>query len=225
MDSNEYKPKASAKVRTRYHIVLVTKYRKRALEGIEEDAIASIREAEQRSRFTIHRINTGDGNHVHMLVSIPPDETISGTVSRIKQLTTHELWGKHPDHLRRYYWGKHHKLWSAGYYCETVGRNSESIIERYIDEQQQAGRFIRDTEDDAAFSPKQKRSSEASFTTTIFRPSRSMNRRNHSKPKRVSLSLCSTIRVPQSSRLSNEVSRRLLSFNPEPTSVTDATTR
>lgn len=39
----------------------------------------------------------------------------------------------------------------------TVGRNSESIIERYIDEQQQAGRFIRDTEDDAAFSPKQKR--------------------------------------------------------------------
>lgn len=157
MKPNEYKSKASAKVRTRYHIVLVTKYRKRALEGIEEDVIDSIREAEQRSRFTIHRINTGDGSHVHMLVSIPPDETISGTVSRIKQLTTHELWGRHPDHLRRYYWGKHHKLWSAGYYCETVGRNSESIIERYIDEQQQAGRFIRDTEDDAAFSPKQKK--------------------------------------------------------------------
>lgn len=157
MKPNEYKSKASAKVRTRYHIVLVTKYRKRALEGIEENVIDSIREAEQRSRFTIHRINTGDGSHVHMLVSIPPDETISGTVSRIKQLTTHELWGRHPDHLRRYYWGKHHKLWSAGYYCETVGRNSESIIERYIDEQQQAGRFIRDTEDDAAFSPKQKR--------------------------------------------------------------------
>lgn len=157
MDSNEYKPKASAKVRTRYHIVLVTKYRKRALEGIETDVLESIRNTERRSRFTIHRINTGDGNHVHMLVSIPPDETISGTVSRIKQLTTHELWGKHPDHLRRYYWGKRHKLWSAGYYCETVGRNSESIIERYIDEQQQAGRFIRDTEGDAAFSPKQKR--------------------------------------------------------------------
>lgn len=31
--------------------------------------------------------------------------TISGTVSRIKQLTTHELWDKHPDHLRHYYWG------------------------------------------------------------------------------------------------------------------------
>ena len=103
---DEYKPKASAKVRTRYHIVLVTKYRKRALAGIETDVLASIRNAERRSRFTIHRINTGDGNHVHMLVSIPPDMTISGTVSRIKQLSTHELWGKHPDHLRHYYWGE-----------------------------------------------------------------------------------------------------------------------
>lgn len=138
MDSNEYKPKASAKVRTRYHIVLVTKYRKRALAGIEKDVLDSIRNTERRSRFTIHRINTGDGNHVHMLVSIPPDMTISGTVSRIKQLTTHELWGKHPDHLRYYYWGKRHRLWSGGYYCETVGRNSESVVERYIDGQQQA---------------------------------------------------------------------------------------
>lgn len=66
----------------------------------------SIREAEQRSRFAIHRINTGDGNHVHMLVSIPPDETISATVSRIKQLTTHELWNKHPAHLKRYTTGE-----------------------------------------------------------------------------------------------------------------------
>ena len=137
MEPYEYKPKASVKVRTRYHIVLVTKYRKRALEGIEKDVLDSIRVAERRSRFTIHRINTGDGNHVHMLVSIPPDMTISGTVSRIKQLTTHELWAKHSTHLKNYYWGKHHKLWSAGYYCETVGRNSESIVERYIDNQKQ----------------------------------------------------------------------------------------
>lgn len=137
MEPYEYKPKASAKVRTRYHIVLVTKYRKRALEGIEKDVLDSICDAERRSRFTIHRINTGDGNHVHMLVSIPPDMTISGTVSRIKQLTTHELWAKHSTHLKNYYWGKHHKLWSAGYYCETVGRNSESIVERYIDNQKQ----------------------------------------------------------------------------------------
>ena len=138
MEPDEYKPKASAKVRTRYHIVLVTKYRKRALAGIEADVLDSICDAERRSRFAIHRVNTGDGNHVHMLVSIPPDMTISATVSRIKQLTTHELWNKHPAHLRRYYWGKHHKLWSAGYYCETVGRNSESIVERYIDNQRQA---------------------------------------------------------------------------------------
>ena len=138
MEPDEYKPKASAKVRTRYHIVLVTKYRKRALAGIETDVLDSIRDAERRSRFTIQRVNTGDGNHVHMLVSIPPDMTISGTVTRIKQLTTHELWNKHPDHLKRYYWGKHHKLWSAGYYCETVGKNSESIVERYIDSQRQA---------------------------------------------------------------------------------------
>lgn len=114
MESDEYKPKASAKVRTRYHIVLVTKYRKRALAGIEKDVLDSIRNAERHSRFIIHRINTGDGNRVHMLISIPPDMTISGTVSRIKQLTTHELWDEHPDHLGRYYWGKRHKTMVCG---------------------------------------------------------------------------------------------------------------
>lgn len=89
--------------------MLVTEIPKHALAGIETDVLDSIRDAERRSRFAIHRVNTGNGNHGHMLVSIPPDMTISATVSRIKQLTTHELW-KRPAHLKRYYWGKHHKL-------------------------------------------------------------------------------------------------------------------
>lgn len=87
----EYKAKASAKVYTRYHIVLVTKYRRPALASIEQDTLDSIRQAEQHSRFTIHEANTGDGNHIHLLVSIPPDQTISGTVQRIKQLTARPM--------------------------------------------------------------------------------------------------------------------------------------
>lgn len=117
--------------------MLVTEIPKHALAGIETDVLDSIRDAERRSRFAIHRVNTGDG-HVYARRH-PPDMTISATVSRIKQLTTHELWGKRPAHLKRYYWGKHHKLWSSGHYCETVGRNSESIVERYIDNKRQAG--------------------------------------------------------------------------------------
>ena len=42
------------------------------------------------------------------------------------------------------------------------------------------------------------RSSAASLTTRMRRPVCSANRRNHSNPNRVSRSLCSTIRVPQS---------------------------
>ena len=52
MDPNEYEAKASAKIRTRYHIVLVTKYRKRAPERIEEDAIDSIRDTEDDAAFS-----------------------------------------------------------------------------------------------------------------------------------------------------------------------------
>ncbi|GGI15340.1 transposase [Galliscardovia ingluviei] len=138
MNNTQYKAKASAKVRTRYHIVLVTKYRKQALAGIEQAVITSINQVEQQSAFTIHQINTGDGNHVHMLISIPPNKTISETVSRIKQLTTHALWQQYADHLQHYYWGKHHKLWSGGYYCETVGNSSEKTVKQYITHQKQA---------------------------------------------------------------------------------------
>lgn len=134
----EYKPKASAKVITRYHIVLVTKYRKPALKGIEQATIESLRQAAKHAGIRILSINTGQGTHVHILASIPPTRTISQTISLLKQLSTRKLWQNHEQQLHHHYWGKQRHLWSAGYYCATIGKNNEETITNYIHNQQQA---------------------------------------------------------------------------------------
>jgi putative transposase len=67
-------------------------------------------------------------DHVHMLVSIPPENSVSQVVGFIK--------GKSAIHLARVYRerkrnfvGQH--FWARGYFVSTVGRD-EPVIREYI---------------------------------------------------------------------------------------------
>lgn len=119
------------RTRLRYYIILITKYRRKCLEPIKESVLESFKTAECRSHLKIHYMNT-DNDHIHLLVSFPPDYSISQTIKRLKQLTTNYLYCNHNDYLRRFYWRKKKVLWSDSYFCSTIGMVSESNIERYI---------------------------------------------------------------------------------------------
>ena len=53
-------------------------------------------------------------NHIHMLVEIPPKESVSGFMGYLK--------------------GKNRSFWCRGYYVDTVGKNNKKIAE-YIQNQ------------------------------------------------------------------------------------------
>ena len=121
-------------IRIRYHIIFVTKYRRKCLEGIKEQVFNAFREVESKSHIKIHNMNI-DKDHIHLLISFPPEYSISQTVNRLKQYTTNYLYRNCNDHMRLYYWNKKRVLWSHSYFCSTLGIIPDKIVNEYINNQ------------------------------------------------------------------------------------------
>ena len=75
-----------------------------------------------------------DGNHVRILLQYNPIDSISHTVSVLKQRSMWYTWQEYDDFLRQFYW-KERILWSDGYFAASVETASQEEIERYIENQ------------------------------------------------------------------------------------------
>ena len=71
-------------------------------------------------------------DHVHMLLSAPPDFAPAKLVQFIKGRSSRKLQEEFPE-LRKRYWGQHR--WARGYFCTTVGAVDENTIKQYIENQ------------------------------------------------------------------------------------------
>ena len=120
---------------TRYHVVFVTKYRRKVLKGgVGEYLKVKLQEVkEYYPDLEILEAKT-DEDHVHLLVSIPPKMAVSQAVRIIKANTGRALRRKFPF-LQKLYWGVP-GVWSVGHFVSTVGIN-ESVIRKYIEQQGQ----------------------------------------------------------------------------------------
>ncbi len=131
---NKYKTYGHAKTRLRYHLIFSTKFRKKCLSQIHDVVIDAFRYVESKSNFQILAIEL-DKDHIHMLVEFKPRYSIEQVVARLKQMSTHFIWKKEEQHLKRFYWKKHHVLWTHGYFCSTVSDVSEKTLKNYIENQ------------------------------------------------------------------------------------------
>ena len=113
-----------------YHFVWVTKYRYKVLRG---DVGQRVRELVRQTceAFEI-RILKGvvSADHVHILVSAPPDVAPSEIMRRIKGRSASKLFEEFPA-LKKRYWGRH--FWARGYFCATVGEMTETMIAEYLE--------------------------------------------------------------------------------------------
>ena len=122
------------KTRLRYHIILVTKYRRKCLNDIKDGVFESFKHVEEKSKIKIHYMNL-DKDHIHLMISFPPDYSLSQVINRLKQGTLNYLYMHYNDHLRKYYWSNKRKLWSDSFFASTVGMISESKVHDYIKNQ------------------------------------------------------------------------------------------
>src|ERR1035441_10160036 len=67
-----------------------------------------------------------------LVVSIPPQVTISRLLQWLKGKSAHHLMAEFP-HIKKQFWGRH--LWARGYFCCSSGNVTDEVIAKYIAEQ------------------------------------------------------------------------------------------
>ena len=116
-----------------YHLVCPVKYRRKVLT---EAVSTSLKETclEIAERYEIRFIEIGtDEDHVHFLLQSVPNMLPSAMVGSIKSIIGKAIFRIHPD-IKKFLWGG--KLWTSGYYINTVGQyGNETVIRNYVKNQ------------------------------------------------------------------------------------------
>src|SRR5438128_9735494 len=122
----------------KYHVVFIPKYRRKALYHALRRHLGEVFRALAEQQEC--RIEEGHvmGDHVPMLLSIPPQDSVAQVVGFLK--------GKAAIHMARTFLGRRknstgHHCWARGYSVSTVGRD-EAVIREYIRTQEAAGRRL-----------------------------------------------------------------------------------
>ena len=117
----------------KYHLILVTKYRKKCINKMVFNLIKkqTIRIVEL-SGGEVDEINYED-DHVHILLGLPPQACVSKTINSIKTTTSRLVRKECAEYLSKFYWKP--LFWSRSYLILTSGGAPIEIIKRYIQEQ------------------------------------------------------------------------------------------
>ena len=117
----------------KYHLVWVPKYRKAILYGHLRKYLGEIfRDLALHKESRIHEGHLL-GDHVHMMISIPPKHSVSQVVGYMKGKSAIQIARRYMGHERNFM-GQH--FWASGYYVSTAGRD-EDVVGKYIQRQQE----------------------------------------------------------------------------------------
>ena len=125
MDMNSL---SHSKWECKYHIVFAPKFRRRVIYGQLKRDIANILSmlCKRKGVEIIEAEMCAD--HVHMLVRIPPNISVSSFIGYLKGKSTLMIFERHAN--LKYKYGNRH-FWARGYFVDTVGRNKKQM-EEYI---------------------------------------------------------------------------------------------
>ena len=132
MQTSSYESLSHSKWDCKYHVVFIPKGRKRVLYGKIREYLGQIFHelASQRGSKILEGHLVGD--HVHMLIRIPPKYSVSEVIGYLK--------GKSAIAVARKFGGKTRNFngesfWARGYAVSTVGYN-ETQIREYVKHQE-----------------------------------------------------------------------------------------
>jgi putative transposase len=129
---NDYESLKHTRWECKYHVIFIPKWRKKQIYGqLRKDLGIVLRELAQHKESAVEEGHLM-ADHVHMLVSIPPNYSVAQVVGYIK--------GKSAIHIARTYMGKRQNFvgqhfWARGYFLSTVGRD-EATVREYIRKQE-----------------------------------------------------------------------------------------
>lgn len=128
----QYRSTRKAVFSVKYHVIWCPKYRRRVLGGAAELRLKQIID-EVVCEFggMVIEVDTMP-DHVHLLVELPPQVTVSKLVQILKGRSSRRLRQEFP-HLARM-----KSLWSPSWFVSTVGGAPLEVVRRYVENQKLA---------------------------------------------------------------------------------------
>ena len=129
-----YNHKNRHKYYLKCHLIFCIKYRRKILNGDFDNNIKAVFQSiADNSDFNIDIMET-DKDHIHFLISYPPNISVTSIVWKLKQEGTFFAWHLYSTMLRKYFW-KEKTLWSDGYFACSIGEANPNTIREYIRQQ------------------------------------------------------------------------------------------
>ena len=123
---NDTNSLSHSKWNCKYHIVFAPKYRRQEIYWkIKVDIGKIIRKLCEQKKVEIIEAEACK-DHIHMLVSIPPNISVAAFVGYLKGKSALMIFDRHAN--LKYKYGNRH-FWCRGYYVDTVGKNEKRIAE------------------------------------------------------------------------------------------------
>ena len=136
-----YRKTAHTTYDCKYHIVWITKYRKKVLIGVIAERIRELLRGICKENDVEIIKGHVSRDHVHLLVSVPPHLAISKLVQYLEGKSSYKLMAENKE-ISRTFWGRH--SWGRGYFVATSGNVTDEVIIEYIKNQDE-------NEDDGTF--------------------------------------------------------------------------
>lgn len=107
------------------HLIFVCKYRKRLLDVLGSQMKQIIHDIAQEKGFEIVEMEV-DKDHIHLLVSYNPTQSVLEIVRLLKQISTYRIWRTNGnfEYLKKHFW-KEHTFWSDSYFACSIGNVSK----------------------------------------------------------------------------------------------------
>ncbi|WOE29119.1 IS200/IS605 family transposase [Acinetobacter towneri] len=116
-----------------YHLVLVTKYRKKCLSNEMLNRLEEI----VKKNCTDWEIDLiefkGEADHVHILLDMHPNIMPSKFINNLKTVSSRLIRKEFEEELKPYYWKP--VLWTRAYCLLTTGGATIDVIREYIQKQ------------------------------------------------------------------------------------------
>lgn len=130
MTEQRWKVSSTAIFNINYHLIWVTKYRRKLLtDDIAVETRRLIYAKAMELGLEIKELEVMS-DHIHIFVSSPPNLAPHYIVQQLKGCSSRILRGKFPILKQRL-----PSLWTRSYYCESVGHISEETVKKYIENQ------------------------------------------------------------------------------------------
>ncbi|WYL98679.1 MAG: IS200/IS605 family transposase [Gloeotrichia echinulata DVL01] len=130
---NDFVSKGRSVSDLKAHLVLTTKYRRKAftLEMLKrlEDILVDLLEKWDCKLVEFNK----EEDHVHLLFQYHPDLQLSKLVNNIKSVTSRRLRQEYAEHLEKFFWKD--VFWNGSYFVASCGGVTISKLKEYIENQ------------------------------------------------------------------------------------------